>query len=100
MLLFIEMLLQAGLPLKDRALCCSSFSSSPQLPVQFSACKPQKLKGWTNSGMKKATDAIQIQSYIYTCRRAEEVLGIPSSTLHDHMSDRLQDGQRNGPPKY
>ena len=82
------------LPLKDRVL----HGHGSQIRHQTCSRRPEKLKSWTSSGMAKALDAIQNQRYTY--RRAEEEFGIPSSTLHDHVSGRVHSGQGSGPPKY
>ena len=89
-------MLRSGLPLKERVLMSGSSRFSP--PLSQSACKPEKLKLWSDSHMKKATDAVQTQGF--SIRRASEEYAIPKSTLHDRVSGRVQAGECSGPSKY
>ena len=94
----MQSLLRPGgidIPLKDRILRASGGLSLPLVSLQN---RPEKYKQWTDSRMEKACQAVQ--SGGLTVRRAAEQYFVPKSTLHDHVSGRVQAGANSGPPRY
>ena len=60
--------------------------------------RPQQYKDWHQNQLELACDAVAKHSL--SIRRAAELFSIPRSTLHDHVSGRVQLGSSSGPTKY
>ena len=55
-------------------------------------------KQWTDEDMAKAIAAVEREGV--SMRRAAEVYQIPRSTLHDHLTGKVEHGALPGPRRY
>ena len=63
--------------------------------------RPAKYKQWKEGGDLKLEKAVsEVLSNQLSIRKAAEQYGIPRSTLHDHVSGRVQPGASSGPKRY
>ena len=81
-----------GLPLKDRVFRSKLVAGN--LILSSPHGRPLKYKSYSHNQLHLALQAVSKGSSI---RRAAE---IPRSTLHDHVSGRVQVGKTSGPAKY
>ena len=76
-------------------------SKSRRLPTsvdfEMVPCRPKKYGIWTQESLDKAVIAVEKGTSI---RKAAEMHGIPRSTLHDHVSGRVEMYRKPGPCPY
>ena len=67
------------------------------LPEESIPCRPRKYGTWKQESLEKAIIAVEKGTSI---RRAAEMHSIPRSTLHDHISGRVEQFRKPGPNPY
>ena len=74
-------------------------SRLPGIPpsVPGSHNRPLEYRCYSETNIAKACDAVKEG---LSFRRTQKEFGVPSSTLHDHVSGRVAPGARSGPSKY
>ena len=70
--------------------------SQPRLKQFPSRSGPRR--NWTDDAMQKAVTAVEQEGI--SLRQAAEMYGIPRSTLHDHITGRIELGALPGPKPY
>ena len=85
-------------PLNERILCTASPHGSLVSISSSPGGRPTNYKKWREESLRKAHEAVMKGEF--SVSRAAEEYGVPRSTLHDHVSGRVQVGSTSGPPRY
>ena len=89
----VQMQCYAHQPLSQRII----HSHSRRIPAAAYTCPRGSYYTWNESSLLKAIEA---KSSGYTYRRAAAMYGIPTSTLFDHMTGKVEIGAQCGPKPY
>ena len=80
--------------LKQRTFKSQRFHPNiKQFPRRSGPCRK-----WSDEAMQKAMTAVEREGA--SLRQASEMFAIPRSTLHDHVSGRIEHGALPGPNPY
>ena len=67
------------------------------LPPTEVPCRPKAYGLWSQESLNQAITAVEKGTSI---RRADEMFGLPRSTLQDHVSGRVEQFAKQGPKPY
>ena len=84
------------IPLHEQFHSTKDSTRHPLLLTRYFGC-PLKYKNWNDERLGRACDAVHKGMAI---RRAAEGYRVPRSTLHDHVSGRVQFEAKSGPKRY
>ena len=89
-----------SLPLKRRTFRSrlDSVVPNPYVYPINDAIRDGPRKQWTDEAMARAINAVEQQGI--SIRRASEMYQIPRSTLHDHITGKVEHGSLPGPRRY
>ena len=83
-------------PLKQRVYRSKGNFVYPPLDSKI-PCRPKVYGIWSNESMDKAITAAERGTSV---RKAAEMFGVPRSTLHDHISGKVELYAKQGPKPY
>ena len=86
------------MPRKKFRTACRKPKAIPATPAAPKAAPTCKRKQWSEESMTAALN--EFRKGIHSINKIAVLYGVPKSTLHDHISGRVQHGTKPGPPPY
>ena len=84
-------------PLEQRIYKSKAKVVLPPLAAPSLPCRPKAYALWTQESLDQAIAAVHKGTSI---RRAADMFGVPRSTLHDHVSGKVEQFAKQGPKPY
>ena len=84
-------------PLEQRIYKSKAKVVLPPLAAPSLLCRPKAYAFWTQKSLDQAIAAVHKGTSI---RRAADMFGVPRSTLHDHVSGKVEQFAKQGPKPY